>query len=74
MNLKMIVAAAALVGVAMPAFADSEWFVVRGADHHCQVVDQRPTTKETTIVSPDGVTYKTRTEATDAMKTVKVCE
>jgi len=37
------------------------------------VVDQRPVTKETTVVGPDGVTYKTKTEAMDAMKTVTVC-
>jgi hypothetical protein len=74
MNIKALVAGAALVSFAMPAFAQTSYYIVRGPDRHCQIVDQRPTTKETTVVSPDGVTYKTRTEAMDAMKTVKVCE
>ena len=30
-------------------------------------------TKKCTIVGPDGVVYKTQTEAETAMKTVKVC-
>jgi hypothetical protein len=74
MNIKALLVGAALVGVAMPAFAETDYYIVQGTDHHCSVVDQRPMTKETTVVSPDGVTYKTRTEAMDAMKTVKVCE
>ena len=73
MQIKTLLAAAMLVGVATPVFAQTDWYVVRGPDHRCQVVDQRPTSKEITIVSPDGVTYKTRTEASDAMKTVTVC-
>ena len=74
MKIKALLAGAALVGIAMPAFAQTSYYIVRGPDRHCQVVDQRPMTKETTVVSPDGVTYKTRTEAMDAMRTVKVCE
>ena len=73
MNIKALVLGAALVGVALPAFAETDYLVVQGPDHHCTVVDKRPMTKETTVVSLDGVTYKTRTEAMDAMKTVTVC-
>jgi hypothetical protein len=73
MKTKLLLSGALLVGLAAPAFADTTWYVVQGADHHCQVVDQRPVTKETTVVSPGGVTYKTRTEAMDAMKSVTVC-
>jgi hypothetical protein len=36
-------------------------------------MDKRPTVTEETVVGPDGVVYKTRTEAESAMKTVKVC-
>jgi hypothetical protein len=39
----------------------------------CTIVDKKPVTTEATIVGPDGVVYKTRTEAETAMKTVKVC-
>jgi hypothetical protein len=72
-KIKALVLGAALTAIALPAFADSFW-VVQGPDRHCQVVDKRPTTKETTVVNPDGTTYTTRTEAMDAMKTIKVCE
>jgi hypothetical protein len=39
----------------------------------CTIVDKKPVATEATIVGPDGVVYKTRTEAETAMKTVKVC-
>ncbi|HVH80587.1 MAG TPA: hypothetical protein VM782_14425 [Stellaceae bacterium] len=73
MKIQILLAGAALVAMSLPAMAE-EWYVVSGPEHHCQVVSQRPATKEITVVSPDGVTYKTRTEAMDAMKTVKVCQ
>jgi hypothetical protein len=74
MKAKFALAGALLIAAALPALADSSYFIVQGPDRHCQIVDQRPTTKETTVVNPDGTTYTTRTEAMDAMKTVKVCE
>ena len=74
MNMKIALAGAMLVATALPALADSDFFIVRGPDRHCQVVDQRPVEKDTTVVGPNGVTYHSRTEAMDAMKTVKVCE
>jgi hypothetical protein len=73
MKIKTLVASAALIGIALPAFAETGYFVVQGPDKHCQIVDQRPVSKTETIVGPDGVTYKTRTEAVDAMKTISVC-
>jgi len=39
----------------------------------CTVVDKKPVATEATVVGPDGVVYKTKTEAETAMKTVKVC-
>jgi len=39
----------------------------------CTIVDKKPVATEATIVGPDGVVYKTKTEAETAMKTVKVC-
>jgi hypothetical protein len=73
MKIKTLVLGLALAGIALPAFADSFW-VVQGPDRHCQIVDKRPMTKETTVVNPDGTTYTTRTEAESAMKTIKVCQ
>jgi hypothetical protein len=73
MKIQLALAGAMLVATALPALADSFW-VVQGTDRHCQIVDKRPITKETTVVNPDGTTYTTRTEAESAMKTIKVCE
>jgi hypothetical protein len=73
MKAQILMAGAMLAAVASPAFADSYW-VVQGPDHHCSIVDKRPVTKETTVVSPDGTTYTTRTEAETGMKSIKVCE
>jgi len=39
----------------------------------CTITDKKPVATEATVVGPDGVIYKTRTEAETAMKTVKVC-
>ena len=73
MKAQIALAGAMLMAVAAPAFADSFW-IVQGRDRHCQIVDKRPVTREMTVVSPDGTTYTTRTEAEGAMKTIKVCE
>ena len=56
--------------MATPAFAD--FYVVQdsGTKRHRTAPD--PTT--TKIVGPEGTVYKTREEATSAMKSVKVCE
>ncbi|HTQ33303.1 MAG TPA: hypothetical protein VMI30_03945 [Stellaceae bacterium] len=74
MKVQIALAGAMLVATALPALAETDYFIVQGPDHHCQVVDQRPVEKDMTIVGPNGVTYHSRTEATTAMKTVKVCE
>ncbi len=39
----------------------------------CMIVDKKPVASEATVIGPEGVVYKTRTEAETAMKTVKVC-
>jgi hypothetical protein len=72
MNIKTLVLGAALIGIAAPAFA-ADYYIVQGPDKHCKIVDQRPVTKEMTVVGPDGM-YRTRVEAETAMKTIKVCE
>jgi hypothetical protein len=56
------------------AFAQTSFWIVQDTKtKHCQIVDKKPVATEATVVGPDGVTYKTRTEAETAMKTVKVC-
>lgn len=76
MKLNLVLAGAFVAGLALPALAQTStsYYVVQDVKtKHCRIVDQRPTTQEWTMVGGDGVVYHTRTEAEDAMKTVKVC-
>lgn len=76
MKLNLVLAGAFIAGLALPALAQTStsYYVVQDTKtKHCRIVDQRPTTQEWTMVGGDGVVYHTRTEAEDAMKTVKVC-
>ncbi|MGY4312457.1 hypothetical protein ACVWW1_001760 [Bradyrhizobium sp. JR3.5] len=74
MNVKTIVAAALLAAFVTPAFAADEFYVVQDVKtKKCTVVDQKPVDTTTTVVSPSGTIYKTRSEAETGMKTVKVC-
>jgi hypothetical protein len=52
---------------ASPAFA-AEWFIVRGPDKECRVVEKRPTDK--TIVVLGDRAYVTRDEAERQVKIV----
>jgi hypothetical protein len=58
--LRSIVIAGLLVGVAAPAFA-AEFFIVRGPDKKCQIVEKRPTDTKMVIVG-DKI-YVSRDEA-----------
>jgi hypothetical protein len=66
--------AAALVLPSVAAFAQDSYYIVQDVKtKKCQIVAQKPTGTEYTMVGPDGSVYKTKTEAETAMKTVKVC-
>jgi hypothetical protein len=57
-----------------PALAADEFYVVQDVKtKRCTVVDKKPTESTTTVVSPSGTIYKTRSEAETGMKSVKVC-
>ena len=58
--LRSIVIAGLLVSVAAPAFA-AEFFIVRGPDKKCQIVEKRPTDTKMVIVG-DKI-YVSRDEA-----------
>lgn len=74
MKFRPIVAAALITAFTMPAFAAGEFYVVQDVKtKKCTIVDSKPTDTSTTIVSPSGTVYKTRTEAEAGMKSVKVC-
>jgi len=72
MNIKTIIAAAALTAIAVPAFADSYYVVQDAKTKKCTITETKPTTTETTVVG-NGTVYKTRAEAETGMKSVKVC-
>jgi hypothetical protein len=77
MTLKRFVTSTAIaVAVTLPsmAYAEDAYYVVQDVKtKKCTIVDKKPVATEYTTVGPDGVIYKTRTEAEAAMKTVKVC-
>jgi hypothetical protein len=58
--MKPLLVLGALVLTAAPAFAD-EYYVVRGPDRECRVVETRPA--DTTIVQIGPLAFATREEA-----------
>jgi hypothetical protein len=67
---------AALTLPAFNAFAQgaTSWYIMQDVKpKKCTIMDKKPVATESTVVGPDGVVYKTRTEAEEAIKTVKVC-
>ena len=77
MKVNIALAGAFLVGFALSATAQTSttsFYVVQDVKtKKCQIVDQKPTTQEWTMVGGDGTVYHTRTEAEGALKTTKVC-
>jgi hypothetical protein len=74
MTFKTIAAASLIMAFVTPAFAADEYYVVQDVKtKKCTIVDKKPTDTTTTVVSPSGTVYKSRTEAEAGMKTVKVC-
>jgi hypothetical protein len=71
--MRTMLAAALVLSFATPAFADF-YIVQDSATRRCTITESRPTTTTMKVVGPDGTVYKTREEASTAMKTVKVCE
>ena len=70
------VAALAGLGLSVGAYAQTttSFYVVQDVKtKKCTIVDKKPVASEATVVSPEGVVYKRRTEAESAMKTIKVC-
>lgn len=58
--IKMVFVFGALAVTTAPAFAD-EYYVVRGPDHECRVVETRPTEKTYVQIGP--VAFASRDEA-----------
>ena len=78
MRVNIALAGAFLVGFALSAAAQTttttSYYVVRDVKtKRCEIVDQKPATRDMMVVGGDGVIYHTRVDAETAMKTVKVC-
>jgi hypothetical protein len=65
--IKYMVTAAILLGGITSASA-AEYYIVRGADKKCKVVEKRPTEKTITVIGDRA--YVTREEATKQVKVV----
>ena len=77
MKINYALASAFVVGFVLSAGAQTpttSYYVVQDVKtKKCEIVDQKPVSKEMTVVGGDGVIYHSRTEAENALKTVKVC-
>ena len=74
MKFKTALAGVLLAAFALPAAADTSYYVVQDVKtKKCSIVDKQPIAREVTVVGGDGVVYRTRTEAETAMRTVKIC-
>ena len=65
--LRSILIAGLLVSVAAPAFA-AEYFIVRGPDKKCTIVEKRPTDTKMVIIGDKA--YVSRDEAQKQVKVV----
>ena len=74
-KVNLILSGAIALGLALPAAAQTEtYYVVQDVKtKRCSVTTTKPTGTEYTMVGSDGTVYKTRVEAENAMKSVKVC-
>jgi len=63
MYLRSVLAVAIIVGCAAPAFAGKGFWIVRGPDKKCVVVETEPSATETTITKVGKDVYVTREEA-----------
>jgi hypothetical protein len=69
---KYVLASAAIVALAAPAFA-AEFFVAQSAaDKSCSVVDKKPDGKTAMMIGK--VSYKSKDEADKAMKAAAECK
>jgi len=77
--MRIITSTAVIAALTLPALGalaqtGTSYYIVQDVKtKKCTIVDKKPAASEATVVGPDGVVYKTRTEAENAMKTVKVC-
>ena len=67
---KYVSAGALILASAMPAFAEKGFWIVRGPDKKCTVVETKPAATETTVTRVGKDIYVTREEAQADIATV----
>ena len=67
---KYAVAAVLIVASTLPAFAEKGFWIVRGPDKQCTVVETKPAATETTVTRVGKDVYVTREEAQADIATV----
>ena len=67
---KYVFAGALIVASAFPAFAEKGFWIVRGPDKKCTVVETKPVATETTVTRVGKDIYVTREEAQADIATV----
>jgi hypothetical protein len=65
--IKYVLPVAIILGATAPAFA-AEYYIVRGPDKKCKVVETRPTDKTVTVIGDKA--YVTRDEASKELAVV----
>jgi hypothetical protein len=65
--IKYVLPVAIILGATAPAFA-AEYYIVRGPDKKCKVVETRPTDKTVTVIGDKA--YVTRDEASKQLAVV----
>jgi tRNA A37 threonylcarbamoyladenosine synthetase subunit TsaC/SUA5/YrdC len=81
MRINVGLVGAYILGLALPAAAQSTtttttttYYVVQDVKtKKCTIIDEKPAATEYTVVGDEGTVYKTRAEAENIMKSVKVC-
>jgi hypothetical protein len=79
MKLKMALAGVLVAGFVLPAVAQAQtkggtYYVVRDAEtKKCTITEKKPETTQTKVTVVNGVVYKTRTEAEDAIDAIPAC-
>jgi hypothetical protein len=66
---KYLLAGALLLAFATPTLAAKQFYIIRGADKQCTVVEEKPTSSSTTVIVGNKA-YTTREEAETELKTV----
>jgi hypothetical protein len=66
---KYVLAGILVLAFTAPTLAAKEFYIIRGADKKCTIVEEKPTASSTTVIVGNKA-YTTREEAETELKTV----